>query len=94
MGVTCGIDWAEGHHEIAVVDDSGNVLAEQRIGIGAAGFAELLGMLAECGDSLDQSIPVVIETSSLLLVTALVAGGRRVYAINPPAVSRYRSAPR
>jgi len=90
MGLTCGIDWAEGHHDVAVVDEAGNVLAERRIGVGAAGFADLLGVLAECGDSPDQSIPVGIESSSLLLVSALLAGGRKVYAINPLAVSRYR----
>jgi len=90
MGLTCGIDWAEGHHDVAVVDESGKVLAERRIGVGAAGFADLLDMLAECGDSPAQLIPVAIESSGLLLVAALVAGGRMVYAINPLAVSRYR----
>ncbi|MBV9170961.1 MAG: IS110 family transposase [Chloroflexi bacterium] len=90
MGLTCGIDWAEDHHDVAIVDESGNVLAERRIGVGAAGFAELLGVLAECGDRMDQLIPVAIENSGLLLVAALLAGGRKVYAINPLAVSRYR----
>ena len=90
MGLTCGIDWAEGHHDVAIVDESGTVLAEQRIGVGAAGFAQLLGVLAECGESADEPIPVAIESSSLLLVAALVATGRKVYAINPLAVSRYR----
>lgn len=28
MGVYCGIDWAEGHHDIAVVDDTGALLAK------------------------------------------------------------------
>jgi transposase len=90
MGLTCGIDWAEDHHDVAVVDESGSVLAIQRIGIGAAGFADLLGVLAECGECVDQPMPVAIESSSLLLVAALLASGRRVYAINPLAVSRYR----
>jgi transposase len=90
MGLTCGIDWAEDHHNVAVVDESGNVLAERRIGVGAAGFADLLSALADCGERPDQLIPVAIESSSLLLVAALLAGGRTVYAINPLAVSRYR----
>src|SRR5437763_7596546 len=90
MGVTCGVDWAEGHHDVAVVDEAGTVLVERRIGVGAAGFADLLDVLAECGDSPDQLIPVAIESPGLLLVAALVAGGRQVYAINPLAVSRYR----
>jgi hypothetical protein len=29
--VMCGIDWAEGHHDIAVVDQNGDVVAKRRI---------------------------------------------------------------
>lgn len=47
-------------------------------------------MLADAGDSPDEPIPVAIETSRGLLVTCLRATGRRVFAINPMAVSRYR----
>jgi hypothetical protein len=65
MGLTCGIDWAEGQHDVAVVDESGNVLAERRIGVGITGFTDLLGVLAECGDSPDQLIPIAIEHSGL-----------------------------
>jgi transposase len=90
MGLTCGIDWAEAHHDVAILDGLGDVLAERRIGVDAAGFVELLGLLAECGESADELIPVAIESSSLLLVAALVGTGRKVYAINPLAVSRYR----
>lgn len=90
MGLTCGIDWAEDHHDVAVVDESGTVRAERRIGVGAAGFAELVGVLAECGDCADEPIPIAIESSGLLVVAALLAAGRTVYAINPFAVSRYR----
>lgn len=61
MGLTCGIDWAEAHHDVAVVDESGNVLAERRIGVGAAGFTDLLDVLAKCGDSPDQLIPVAMR---------------------------------
>ena len=90
MSLTCGIDWAEGHHDVAIVDETGHVAAERRIRVDAAGFAELLGLLAECGDASEAPIPVAIETASVLLVSALVASGRRVYVINPLAVSRYR----
>jgi transposase len=90
MSLTCGIDWAEGHHDAAIVDEAGRVAAERRIRVDAAGFAELLGLLAEFGDGSEAPIPVAIETASVLLVSALVASGRRVYVINPLAVSRYR----
>jgi len=31
MRIWCGIDWAERHHDIAVVDDNGKLVAKQRI---------------------------------------------------------------
>ena len=54
------------------------------------GFAELMAMLAEAGDSAEDPIPVAIETPRGLLVACLRATGRPVYAINPLAVARYR----
>jgi hypothetical protein len=47
MQVTCGIDWAQDHHDIALVAADGAVVAQRRIGNDAAGFAELLAMLAK-----------------------------------------------
>jgi hypothetical protein len=31
MGITCGIDWAERHHDVALVDDTGRMVAKKRI---------------------------------------------------------------
>ena len=90
MAVYCGIDWAEGHHDIALVDDEGRLLAKRRINESVAGLAELGVMLAATGDSADEPIPVAIETPRGLLVAALRATGRPIYPINPLAVARYR----
>ncbi len=86
----CGIDWAEDHHDVALVDSEGQQLAKRRIGDDVAGFAELMTLLAEHGDSLEEPIPVAVETSRGLLVACLRATGRPVFAINPLAVARYR----
>ncbi|MEU7599272.1 IS110 family transposase [Streptomyces sp. NPDC039022] len=88
--VFCGVDWAEEHHDIALVDAGGQQLAKVRISDDAAGFAELMALLAEHGDSEDTPVPVAIETSRGLLVACLRATGRPVFAINPLAVARYR----
>ncbi|WP_452748791.1 IS110 family transposase [Streptomyces bottropensis] len=90
MTVFCGIDWAEKHHDVAVVNEAGELLAKTRITDDAAGYRKLLELLAEQGDSADKPVPVAIETSRGLLVASLRAGGRPVYAINPLAASRYR----
>jgi transposase len=90
MDVFCGIDWAEDHHDIALADRDGKLLARRRISDDAAGLAELLALLAEHGDSPGDRIPVAIETPRGLLVACLRAAGRPVYPINPMAVARYR----
>ncbi|MFE0179208.1 IS110 family transposase [Streptomyces sp. NPDC059002] len=86
----CGVDWAEDHHDVALVDSDGKQVAKQRISDDAAGFAQLTALLIEYGDCADAPIPVAIETSRGLLVSCLRATGRPVYAINPLAVARYR----
>ncbi|WP_151484666.1 IS110 family RNA-guided transposase [Streptomyces albicerus] len=88
--VFCGVDWAEDHHDIALLDVGGKQLAKQRINDDAEGFAQFAALLSEHGDRADAPIPVAIETSRGLLVACLRATGRPVYAINPLAVARYR----
>jgi transposase len=86
----CGIDWAENHHDIAVVDDHGRLVVKRRISNDVVGLRLLLELLTEHGDTAEDPIPVAIETSHGLLVGCLRVTGRPVYAINPLAVSRYR----
>jgi hypothetical protein len=90
MDVFCGIDWAEDHHDIALVNRDGQLLARRRISDDAAGLAALLGLLAEHGDTTEDPVPVAIETPRGLLTACLRATGRQVYSINPMAVARYR----
>lgn len=90
LRVFCGIDWSERHHDVALVDQEGRLVARRRISDDAAGFAVLLDMLSAAGDRPDELIPVAIETPRGLLVAALRATGRQVYPINPMAAARYR----
>jgi len=87
----CGIDWAEAHHDVAVVDEAGTAVVSARIGNDAAGFTRLLSVLADAGDTPEDPIPVAIETDRGLLVAALRATDRPIYPINPLSASRYRS---
>jgi hypothetical protein len=90
MAVFCGIDWAEGHYDIALIDDEGRLVAKRRIDESVDGVAELTAMLAAAGDCAEAPIPVAIETPRGLLVAVLRATGRPIYPINPLAVARYR----
>src|SRR6186997_939664 len=86
----CGIDWAEHHHDIAIVDASGGLVSKVRIEDTAAGFTQLMDLLAVHGHGCDAPIPVAIETAKGLLVANLRSAGVPVYAINPLSVARYR----
>ncbi|MET8137811.1 IS110 family transposase [Streptomyces sp. NPDC005251] len=88
--IYCGVDWAERTHDVALVDDTGELLAKRHITDDAAGYKLLLDLLAEYGDTEENPIPVAIETSRGLLVAVLRTGKRKVFAINPMAAARYR----
>jgi Transposase len=75
MTVVCGIDWSEQHHDVAVVDADGRLVAKRRIGDDAAGVGRLLELLAEAGDRPQAPIPVAIETARGLLVAYRRATG-------------------
>ena len=89
MSITCGIDWAEAHHDVAVMDEHGQVLGRLRIDTGSAGFVQLMELLAEHTNNV-QAVPVAIETDKNLLIVALQGAGLVVHAINPRALARYR----
>jgi transposase len=88
--IWCGIDWSERHHDVALVDDDGVLIAKRRIPDSVGGFRQLLELLAEHRERSDVPIPVAIETAKGLLPAALRAAGYQLFPINPLAVSRYR----
>jgi transposase len=90
MKLFCGIDWAEAHHDVAIVDENGQLVVKKRIADDPTGLAQLVELFAEVGDGAADPIPVAIETPRGLLVASLRATGRPVYSINPLAVARYR----
>jgi transposase len=87
--VFVGIDWAEAHHDVCLLDERGEMLAKRRVVDGLEGVRQLHELVAEQAEEPGQVV-VGIETDRGLLVQALLAAGYQVYAINPLAVSRYR----
>ena len=84
-----GDDWAEDHHDVHVMDETGTRKAGKRLPEGLAGISALHELLARHADE-PREVVIGIETDRGLWVQALVAAGYQVYAINPLAVSRYR----
>ncbi|MGV9949391.1 IS110 family transposase [Rhodococcus aetherivorans] len=83
----CGIDWAEGHHDIAVIDDRGAVLVTERISDDVAGVGRLTELILDHWSEGLNGLPSSIETAQGLLVAALRSAGADVFAINPLSVN-------
>src|SRR5437899_7586996 len=87
--VFVGIDWAEAHNDVLVMDAAGAVLAAARVPVGVEGLARLHALVADHAEEPGEVI-VGIELDQGLLVRSLAGAGYQVYAINPLAASRYR----
>jgi len=87
-----GNDWAEAHHDIEIEDEDGRRLARRRLPEGVEGLAALHALVADHLGEDDEPDQVVvgIETDRGPWVSALIAAGYTVYAINPRQVARYR----
>jgi hypothetical protein len=85
-----GVDWAEAHHDVCVINDEGRVLGRKKVNDTLEGVRELHALLATCTEDETPEIVVGIEKDRGLVVNALVAAGYEVYAVNPMAAARYR----
>jgi transposase len=84
-----GDDWAEEHHDVYLMGESGQRLAARRLPEGVTGVRQLHELIAQHVEDPDQVV-IGIETDRGLWVGALTAAGYQLYAINPLAVARYR----
>jgi Transposase len=87
-----GNDWAEAHHDIELVDESGRRLARRRLPQGVDGLAALHALIADhlAEDAETAEVVVGIETDRGPWVAALIAAGYTVSAVNPLQAARYR----
>jgi len=84
-----GVDWAQAHHDVHVQDEYGKRLGGGRLPEGVDGIARFHGLVGRHVDEPGEVV-VGIETDRGLFVTALVATGYQVFAVNPMSTSRYR----
>jgi len=87
--VFLGVDWAEEHHDVCMLDEQGKVLGRAQVANSLHGVGRIHALVAEHSEE-SSEVVVGIETDRGLLVQALLAAGYQIYAINPLAVDRYR----
>lgn len=84
-----GLDWAEEHHDLALLDGDGTLLGELRVGDSMVGVSQIHELVGQHEDDPSQ-VAVGTESVQGLVPRALAAAGYAVYEINPMASSRYR----
>ena len=84
-----GDDWSEDHHDVQLMNEAGEQLAARRLPEGVKGVAALHELIAQHASDPGEVV-IGIETERGPWVSALLAAGYRVYAINPRSAARYR----
>ena len=88
-----GVDWADDHHDVVIIDGDGRQVGARRVTHTPAGLAELTDVLLSIsGAERKEELACIIETTHGLLIAALLAAGYPVYPVNPKTVDRKRSA--
>ncbi|GHO61625.1 mini-circle putative transposase for IS117 [Ktedonobacter sp. SOSP1-52] len=85
-----GIDWADQHHDVVVIDEAGRKVAQLRVEHTPEGLNRLITFLRELAPL--EQIACILETNRGLLITALLEAGCILYPVNPKTVDRKRSA--
>jgi transposase len=87
--VFVGHDWAEAHHDVFVEDESGRRVGAARLPEGIEGVRQFHELVAAHVEE-PSDVLVATETDRGLFVTALIAAGYEVIAVNPLSTARYR----
>src|SRR5690242_20527003 len=87
-----GIDWADEHHVVVVLDEKGQQVSTGQFPHPVDGLAQLTDFLVNIVGTVEQkeNLACIIETSHGLLIAALLEAGLPVYPVNPKTVDRHR----
>lgn len=80
-----GFDWASDHHDIVIVDKSGEVVADFGIEDTAEGWREFAEKVKKF-----PAVGTVVETRYGAMIERLLASGCAVFPVNPKTAARYR----
>ena len=81
-----GFDWAKDHHDVVVVDGSGQIVADFQIEHTGEGWKQWREQVAALG----QGLAACVETSQGVVVEHLLESGVTVYPVSPVSAKGYR----
>src|SRR5215469_17556885 len=87
-----GIDWADQHHDVVVLDADGQPVGQMQVAHWAEGLEHLTTFLRTLAPESDPATHVacLVETNQGLLIAALLEAGLSVYPVNPTAIEGLR----
>ncbi len=86
-----GLDWADTHHDVEVLDEAGKRVGARRFAHSHDGLNELKAFLLGIAAS-PEELACIVETNHGLLITFLLEAGIPVYPVNPKSANRLRKA--
>lgn len=86
-----GIDWADKHHDVFIMNEQGKESASFRIEHSQQGLEVLWKHISDIA-TCKEDIFFALETDKGLLINSLLEKGYTVYALNPQAVSKTRTS--
>ncbi len=86
-----GLDWADTHHDVEVLDEAGKRVGARRFAHSHDGLNELKQFLLSIAAS-PEHLACIVETNHGLLITFLLEAGIPVYPVNPKTANHLRKA--
>ncbi len=86
-----GLDWADTHHDLVVLDEAGHCVGSRRVAHSKQGLEELKQFLLSMAPT-PEELACIVETSHGLLITFLLEAGIPVYPVNPKTANQLRKA--
>ncbi|HEX6552142.1 MAG TPA: IS110 family transposase [Ktedonobacteraceae bacterium] len=86
-----GVDWADTHHDVLVLDEAGRRVGARRFTHSPQGLNELKQSVLSIATSPEQ-VACIVETNHGLLIAFLLEAGFPVYPVNPKTTNQLRKA--
>ena len=84
-----GLDWADTHHDVEVLDEAGKRVGARRFAHNHDGLNELKQFLLRIAPS-PENLACIVETNHGLLISFLLSAGIPVYPVNPKMANKLR----